>query len=409
MPFKERIKTVKKVLLRIFCVVVVAALIVAATPFAIDASMPKYNEALGNRSDDQKIQGIHLLKESAALSDNVIVYGSSELRTDYILTHPANFFEDKRAGFQVNLVGRGSCQSIIHAISIAASGDALANTPVVLVTSPQSYVEGGITPDMFFANFSKQQYFTIMYDNTVSDSVKTRLSKRVCELLERYDSEFGTLSGYDDVRLLAKIGSKEGFASKLSKTVTAPFYLFEKLTLDQKDKIKSAQLINDCEDKTENKPSEIDWDKEMLDAVEVAKTETTNNDFGMRNGDYKKNVGNNLERFKDRDKNLSYENSVEYDDLRLLLDICEEKGIKPMFVSVPLHGEWSDYTGFNKESRQKYYDKVKSVVSEYDAKFVDLSGYEYEEYFLCDTMHLGWKGWLKVNEEINRFYHEFNK
>ena len=398
----------KKVLLRILCAIVVVALIIAATPFAISASMPKYNEALGNRSDDQKIQGLYLLKESAALSDNVIIYGSSELRTDYISTHPANFFENKRAGFQVNLVGRGSCQSIIHAISIAASGDALKNSPVVLVTSPQSYVEGGITPDMFFANFSKQQYFTIMYDNTVSESVKTRLSKRVCEMLERYDSEFGTLSGYDDVRLLAKIGSGEGFASKLSKTVTAPFYLFEKLTLDQKDKIKSAQLINDCKDATQNKPATIDWEKEALDAVEVAKGETTNNDFGMRNGDYKKNVGNNLERFKDRDKNLSYENSVEYDDLKLLLDICKEKGLEPMFVSVPLHGEWSDYTGFNKDSRQKYYNKVEGVVSEYDAKFVDLSGYEYEEYFLCDTMHLGWKGWLKANEEINRFYHEFN-
>ena len=398
----------KKVLLRILCAVLIAALIVAAVPFAIDASMPKYNEALGNQSDDQKIQGLHLLKESAALSDNVIIYGSSELRTDYISTHPANFFKDKRAGFQVNLVGRGSCQSIIHAISIAASGDALANSPVVLVTSPQSYVEGGITPDMFFANFSKQQYITIMYDNTVSESVKTRLSKRVVEMLKRYDSEFGTLQGYDDIRFLAKIGAGEGIASSVSKTATAPFYLFEKLVADQKDKVKSAELINNCDVITKNNPTEIDWEKEALDAVEVAKGETTNNDFGMRNGDYKKNVGNNLERFKDRDKNLSYENSVEYDDLRLLLDICKEKGIEPMFVSVPLHGEWSDYTGFNKESRQKYYDKVKGVVSEYDAKFVDLSGYEYEEYFLCDTMHLGWKGWLKVNEEIDKFYREFN-
>ena len=398
----------KKVLLRIICAIVIAALIVAAVPFAIDASMPKYNEALGNQSDDQKIQGLYLLKESAALDDNVIIYGSSELRTDYISSHPANFFKDKRAGFQVNLVGRGSCQSIIHAISIAASGDSLKNSPVVLVTSPQSYVEGGITPDMFFANFSKQQYITIMYDNTVSESVKTRLSKRVVEMLKRYDNEFGTLQGYDDIRLLAKIGAGEGFASSVSKAATAPFYLFEKLVAEQKDKVKSAQLINNCKDATQNKPAKIDWEKEALQAVEVAKGETTNNDFGMRNGDYKKNVGNNLERFKDRDKNLSYENSVEYDDLRLLLDICKEKGIEPMFVSVPLHGQWSDYTGFNKESRQKYYDKVESVVSEYDAKFVDLGGYEYEEYFLCDTMHLGWKGWLKVNEEIDKFYHEFN-
>ncbi|MBQ8338094.1 MAG: D-alanyl-lipoteichoic acid biosynthesis protein DltD, partial [Oscillospiraceae bacterium] len=300
----------KKVLLRIICTVAIAAIIIVAVPFAIDASMPKYNEALGNQSDDQKIQGLYLLKESAALDDNVIIYGSSELRTDYISTHPANFFKDKRAGFQVNLVGRGSCQSIIHAISIAASGDSLKNSPVVLVTSPQSYVEGGITPDMFFANFSKQQYITIMYDNTVSESVKTRLSKRVVEMLKRYDSEFGTLQGYDDIRLLAKIGVGEGIASSVSKTATAPFYLFEKLVADQKDKVKSAQLINNCKDATQNKPATINWEKEALDAVEVAKGETTNNDFGMRNGDYKKNVGNNLERFKDRDKNLSYENSV---------------------------------------------------------------------------------------------------
>jgi len=79
-----------------------------------------------------------------------------------------------------------------------------------------------------------------------------------------------------------------------------------------------------------------------------------------------------------------------------------------MFVSVPLHGEWSDHTGFTKERRQSYYDKVENIVSEYDVDFVDLSEYEYEKYFLCDTMHLGWKGWLKVNEEINEFYHEFN-
>ena len=399
----------KKVLFRIACVVVATVLLFSAVFYAVDASMPKYNEVLGNKSDDQKIQGLYLLKESAKHSDNVIIYGSSELRTDYISTHPANFFKNKRSGFQVNLVGRGSCQSIIHAMSIAASGDSLKNSPVVLVTSPQSYVFGGITPDMFFANFSKQQYISVMYDDSISSSIKERFSKRVVELFERYDSEFGTLQGYDDIRLLAKMGLKSNLAYNAAKTVAAPFYLFTNLVETQKDKVKSAELINNCTDSTQNQPSKIDWEAEEAAAVEIAKNETTNNEFGMRNSDYKKNVGNNLSRFKDKDKNLSYETSVEYDDLTLLLDICKEKGIRPMFVSVPLHGKWSDYTGFTKQSRQKYYDKVEALVKGYDAEFVDLSGYEYDEYFLCDTMHLGWKGWLKVNEKIDEFYHRFNK
>ena len=172
--------------------------------------------------------------------------------------------------------------------------------------------------------------------------------------------------------------------------------------------VESAKLIKDAQ-KLTVKAEKIDYEAELADAISQAEKETTNNDFGMRNADYKKNVGNKLSKFKNRDKDLSYTDSIEYDDLRLLLDVCKHKGIEPMFVSVPLHGQWSDYTGFSKQKRDEYYQKVKSVVLEYNVDFVDLSMYEYEEYFLCDTMHLGWKGWLKVNEEIDRFYKEFNK
>lgn len=402
----------KKFLLRALCLLVIIALLFSALPFAIKSAMPEYKDSVGNTSDDQKIQGIYLLKESAKRTDNVIIYGSSELRTDYISTHPANFFAGKRRDFQVNLIGRGSCQSIIHAMSIAASGDSLKDKPVVLITSPQSYVEGGITPDMFFANFSKQQYISIMYDNSVSADIKKRLSLRVKEMLGRYDEEFGKLSGFDDIRILASAGAKDGILNNSLKTVTSPFFLFEKYMLNNRDMIKSAEIIRNA--KTSNQSTSngiIHWRQEEMYAAQTAKKESSNNDFGMRDSDYKKNVGNKLTKFKDRDKDLSYENSVEYDDLQLLFDICVEKGIKPLFVSVPLHGQWSDYTGFTKERRQAYYDKVEGYVAPYCAmngfEFLDLSEYEYQKYFLCDTMHLGWKGWLRVNEEIDAYYHRY--
>ena len=398
----------KKILLRAVCVVVILALLFGMTPYLITSLMPDYKDSVGNGSDDRKIQGLYLLKQSAKREDNIIIYGSSELRTDYISTHPANFFKGKRAGFQVNLVGRGSCQGIIHAMSIAASGDSLKDTPVVLITSPQSYVEGGITPDMFFANFSKQQFITIMYDNSLSLDIKVRFAQRTCEMFERYDKKFGKLSGYDDIRILAKAVANNNFGGDAIKALTAPYFSFGKYLLNNKDMIKSAELIKQTPQITKTQQEAIDYALEEKKAVEIAKTQTTSNDFGMRDSDYKKNVGNKLSHFENKDKNLSYDESVEYDDLRLLLDICELKGINAMFVSVPLHGEWSDYTGFSKERRQSYYKKVENIVKEYDVQFLDLSGYEYEEYFLCDTMHLGWKGWLKVNEEIDKFYNKSN-
>lgn len=399
----------KKILLRMGCIVIILALLVVFLPHIIGCFMPAYPDALGNRSDDQKIQGLYLLKESAKREDNVIVYGSSELRTDYISTHPANFFKDKRAGFQINLVGRGSCQSIIHAMSIAASGESLSDAPVVLITSPQSYVEGGITPDMFFANFSKQQFLTILQDPTIPNEMKTQFAKRVCALFERYDSSFGKLSGYDDIRIIASAYANGSVYDKAVRVATYPYFMLTKHLSDAKDLVKSAELIRGCQETTQSNPLPIDYKAEASAAVEQAKKDATNNEFGMRDGDYKKNVGNKLSRFKDRDKDLSYENSVEYDDLKLLLEVCELKGIKPLFVSVPLHGTWSDYTGFSEERRAAYYEKVEATVAEYDAEFLDLSGYEYEPYFLCDTMHLGWKGWLKVNEEIDAFYQRHNQ
>lgn len=398
----------KKFFQGMICALLAVVLLFTATPYALRACTPPYNSALGNRSDDQKIKGLYLLKQSAQLPDEMVIYGSSELRTDYISTHPANFFAGKRCDFQVNLVGRGSCQSIIHAMSIAASGNSLEKTPVVLITSPQSYVAGGIEPDMFFANFSRQQYLTLLYDGTVSTEIKRQFSRRICKLFKQYDEKFGRLSGYDDVRLLAA-ACADGKTGGLYKTAAAPLYLFERLLCDWKDMAQSAQLISSVKtEKTPDLSGSIDWAAEETAAQQAAVLETVGNGFGMRSSDWKKNVGNHPERFQNRDASLSYTESVEYDDLRLLLEVCREKGIRPLFVSVPLHGTWSDYTGFSQQRRQEYYRKVNSIVFEYDVELLDLSEYEYEPYFLCDTMHLGWKGWLKVDEALIEFYQKTN-
>ena len=43
---------------------------------------------------------------------------------------------------------------------------------------------------------------------------------------------------------------------------------------------------------------------------------------------------------------------------------------------------------------------------EYGIEMLDLTGYEYEPYFMCDTMHLGWKGWLAVDRAFIDFYYD---
>lgn len=373
------------------------------------ATMAEYTDNLGDDNYNEKLYGLTLLKASAQREDNIILYGSSELRTLDISTHPVNFFADKRDGFQVNIVGRGSCQSIIHALSVAASGDALTGKKVVLITSPQSYVKEGITPDMFLANFSKQHFLTIMGDSSVSKSVKARLAQRTEELLEEYKAEFGSYGGYEDILLYARLYNGGNLFTNAALTLLKPGYALQNYLLELKDLADSAALLRDQGDTASNasgNKSVIDWAAEQVTATETAKPMTDNNDFGMLKDYYNRYIGSKLKLQEGKEKNLSYSVSEEYDDLRLLLDVCKEKGLEIMFVHVPLHGEWSDYTQFAADRRQDYYENVREIVGEYDnVTLCDLTEYEYDDYFLCDVMHLGWNGWLKFDEALSNFYH----
>ena len=150
----------------------------------------------------------------------------------------------------------------------------------------------------------------------------------------------------------------------------------------------------------------FDWDAELEAALDQAAEMVTNNDFYMQDSYYATYIGAKLDQQAGKDAALSYETSPEYDDLRCLLDLCSLWDLEVLFVHVPMHGSWNDFTGFDAGRRAAYYQAVRDIAEDYDnVTLLDLTGYEYEPYFLCDTMHLGWKGWLAVDRAIVEFYH----
>lgn len=396
----------KKTILFTLCLVLVCALVLGGFQLGLQAVMPAYADSLGNDNYDEKLMGTQLVSASAQRPDNLIIYGSSELRTTNISTHPANFFADKRCGFQVNLVGRGSCQSLIHALSIAACGDGLEGKRVVLITSPQSFVSGGIAPDLFLANFSKLHFYEIMSSRDLDPDFRDAFSARVEELLEEYHAKEGTYAGYEDVLLYARLHNGGTLRHGLL-TLLTPYYQLCHLLETLKDSWNSNALLRSKG--TENpapKNEAVDWETELAAAVAEGQAASDNNQFGILNDYYNRYIGTKLEQQKDKDAGLSYGESEEYGDLKLLLDLCKSKRMEVLFVHVPLHGTWSDYTGFDAAARATYYEKVSGILDGYDNVTVcDLTQDEYEPYFLCDVMHLGWKGWLKLDEALVEFYH----
>lgn len=395
----------KQVLFPMMVLLIGSVLVFTAAGSVITETMPPYIDSIGELTAAEKITGQYLLEQSAHREDNLIIFGSSELRTTDIPTHPANFFAGKRCGFQVNLVGRGSCQSIIHAIEIAASGDSLSGKKVVLITSPQSYVPEGIATDLFMANFSQQQYLRLLEDKELSDELKASISARVQELITEYDALPGSASTDPAIRWKAEHVNSPGVASFVRNAALAPYYAVSEYIYDLKDKYAAKKLLSAAgEPLPRVGESEIDWAEEERLAVDSAKEMSTNNSLGMTDSYFTTYIGSRLERMQDRDAGLDYSVSKEYGDLRLLFEVCRQKGIEPLFVHVPLHGDWSDYTGFTGERRQQYYDNVLKITEEYGVETLDLTGFEYDEYFMCDVMHLGWKGWLEFDKAVIEYY-----
>jgi D-alanine transfer protein len=107
---------------------------------------------------------------------------------------------------------------------------------------------------------------------------------------------------------------------------------------------------------------------------------------------------------KDKKSGASYGKSPEYNDFQLVLDLLKQSGADPLFISVPVNGKWYDYTGFPKEGRTAYYARIKKQIESEGFQIADFSNHEYDPYFMKDTIHIGWKGWVYTDKVIKDFY-----
>ena len=69
-----------------------------------------------------------------------------------------------------------------------------------------------------------------------------------------------------------------------------------------------------------------------------------------------------------------------------------------------MNGRWYDYCGINSKVRTQYYAKINSLVKAYNFQLLDMSKYEYAKHAFRDSAHLEWKGWIYIDEDINKFY-----
>ncbi len=335
-------------------------------------------------------QGTYLQNEMLHDSKYVPIYGSSELsRWDPF--HPSNYFETNDASFTPYLIGKGGMTSIIHDLNFATHADQLKNKQVVIIVSPQWFVKRGTDEQHFAPNYSSLQAYQLPFNKEVDEQVKRDLMRR----LLTYDAVKNDtiLSQLYDAYLKDKKG-KFNILSAPAKTYISILKKKDLYFTLLKDKPTNRHQSNEVKDKT--------WEELREQADTYGEKRTQHSKFNIEDNVYKYKK-QYIKEMEGKNKGHSYAESLEYDDFQLMLDILKEAEAEPLFVIIPVNGAYYDYTGFPKEGRLDYYSRIKKQIEDNGFTYADYSDHEYDPYFMRDTIHIGWKGWVYLNEDMQKF------
>ncbi len=335
--------------------------------------------------------------EMLLAEEAIPVLGSSELGAADEIAYPPALFHNGNSNFNMILMGGGYMQSLHHAITVGAISDILPNKKVVLILSPQWFTSWHLTSEIYASRFLESIFAEFLKSPDISYTTKVNVTERVKSLLVLDEAGLERVERYEEVYLKHTL-------NPITHVEVEIYDVFMNLrqNVQLAREVKSRQ--NDSSDRV--MVEELDFEELMEDAIAAGEAACTNNDLYIYDQYYDTYIRDVREEHHNSMNSSSYRESPEYDDLCLFLTVCQETGIEPLIVSIPVNGRWYDWCGFPREEREAYYQKIRDICAEYQVELADFSDKEYEEYFLKDAMHLGWKGWVYLDEAVYHFYQE---
>lgn len=138
-------------------------------------------------------------------------------------------------------------------------------------------------------------------------------------------------------------------------------------------------------------------------AYEVGKKSSTNNPYQIKNGFYKTRIQPIEGELAGSQKTFDYEFSKEFSDFQVVLDKMEANNMNVRFVIPPVNQKWLEYTGLSQEMLNNFSKKITHQLTSQGFQVIDLSGDGSEDYFMQDTIHIGWRGWVALDKQLDPF------
>ena len=337
---------------------------------------PGVIEAAGLTQPPEVLLGSIFQHKALETIDVLPMFGSSELATGHDF-NPTRVFESRPTSFTPFIIARGFCQTLVHILNISAQNN-IKDRKIVIP----------LTPDLF-ANIQG-----IPNDKFAMNSSPLKVYAEEDYLLKEYLATYKSPDWKSSLKRL--------FLLPLARLEYASLQIQDALNVKKASTKLDRRMVTKLASPTPIKP--VDWEKLKEQAVIQGKAKMTNA-LNIEDVRYAQDVKPSTKNSQVGVKKLTP--SVEYDDLKLMLDLVREKQVKPLFVVLPYNGlYYGDYNGLSLVLRQAYYQKVSQMIHEAGFEYVDLTSHERELYYMQDPWHLGWKGWAELDQILDKFYHD---
>ncbi|AMV62399.1 Poly(glycerophosphate chain) D-alanine transfer protein DltD [Pediococcus damnosus] len=387
-----------KKLFLIFGPVLLAGLLLLAilfSPFKLSHINSKTERQAATSLSPNVLKG-QVIKESALSHKNFVpFFGSSEFsRFDF--SHPSVLASKYKRSYTPFLMGAPGTQSLTHYFQMQLVDSQLKNRKAVFVISPQWFVKKGARKDAFSFYYSPLQSTVWLLKQHGSQQMDRYAAKRLLEMPSGKANRTITSA-------LKRVADGKKITSGQRTYLT-----YERRLLQHEDQLFSALKLKDNQGRIDQFAKQLPNNYQMgaLDklAVKQGKAHTTNNQFGIDNQFYQRRLEKRKTKFKGLERNWNYTQSPEFSDFELVLNQFASLHTNVEFIIPPVNQKWSEYTGLSPKMLKIFDQKIRyQLTSQGFTNICDLSDKGGVPYFMQDTIHLGWRGWLAVDQKIDPF------
>ena len=321
-------------------------------------------------------------------------FGSSEWnRFDNM--HPAVLAEKYNRSYRPYFLGQAGAASLSQYFGMQQITSELENKQAVFVISPQWFTKEDHDPTIFQTYFNNDQ-LTAFLENQSGDAASQFAANRLLK-----QNPGISLKGI--VEKLAKNEQLSDFDQTMVN-LSAEFNE-RQATLFGQFSIRGRLSYKDHVEKyLGTLPDQFSYEELEVIARKEGEENTTNNDLGVDNHFYNNQLKKDFKKWEGSQKNFNYLKSPEYNDLQLVLDQFAKSKVNVIFVFQPVNKKWMDYTGLSEEMYQHTVEKIRyQLESQGFTNIADFSKNGDEPYFVKDTIHIGWLGWLAFDKVVNPF------